>query len=143
MKKKNSALARELASQQNWFCHYCTLPMTDSSVKSKNLDSAVTTEHLIPRSKQGSNAPPNLKAACKLCNNLRKCSSHTDFKIVVTTLLLSPRMEEQWHNLDSQQRKELNQEIQSSLKQLQLKRSQEQQEQQNILGMRPQTVSGL
>jgi 5-methylcytosine-specific restriction endonuclease McrA len=129
MKKKNSVVARELASQQNWLCHYCAFLMTDSSAKSKNLDSAVTTEHLIPRSKQGSNAPSNLKAACKLCNNLRKCSNHIDFKLVVTTLLLSPKMKEQWHNLDSQQRKELNQEIQCSLKQLQLKRSQEHQEQ--------------
>lgn len=59
-KRRNSVLRRD-----NWTCHYCG-------------DYASTADHIIPKSKGGTNATSNLVACCPPCN-FRKSNKKYDF----------------------------------------------------------------
>lgn len=49
-------------------CAYCKCKL---SVKSKGHRKRLTVDHVIPKSKGGTNSPDNLVAACKECNNAK------------------------------------------------------------------------
>jgi 5-methylcytosine-specific restriction endonuclease McrA len=42
-----------------------------------------TKDHVIPKSRQGSNKPENLVDACKPCNCLKGCLTLEEFRLVV------------------------------------------------------------
>ncbi|MDO8421153.1 MAG: HNH endonuclease [Parvibaculum sp.] len=57
-----------LGEAQNWRCCYCHHVMTESDDEA---DTAITVEHVIPRTFGGSSHWLNLVAACRRCNHGR------------------------------------------------------------------------
>lgn len=56
-----------LAEAQNWKCCYCGCYM----IENHGHKNSVTVEHVIAKSKGGSNDPSNLAASCARCNEAR------------------------------------------------------------------------
>lgn len=64
-----------LAEAQNWHCCWCGCDATHLRGKSNS----ATVEHIIPRSKGGTDDMDNLAMACERCNTRRGCRSVEDF----------------------------------------------------------------
>lgn len=60
----------DLGEQQNWKCCYCGDAM-HTGIWFENHPEELTIEHIIPRSKGGSDNWENLAAACRECNTAR------------------------------------------------------------------------
>lgn len=72
-KRKQRAWRRlrmQLAGEQNWRCCYCHVTMIPGEAFANHPD-ALSIEHVIPKSKGGSDHWENLVAACRFCNNSR------------------------------------------------------------------------
>lgn len=61
------ALLAVLAERQNWRCCYCGTRIDGDSWQ----ENTPTFEHVIPRSRGGTDDPGNLVAACQRCNSQR------------------------------------------------------------------------
>ncbi|MGI4798518.1 MAG: HNH endonuclease [Janthinobacterium lividum] len=61
------ALLAQLAERQNWCCCHCGTRIDGDSWQ----ENAPTFEHVIPRSRGGTDDPGNLVAACRRCNGER------------------------------------------------------------------------
>ena len=62
MKKRNEDLRQEIADRDGWSCCWCNKEL---------LPKTATLEHLLARSRGGSNSPSNLRLSCAPCNNGR------------------------------------------------------------------------
>ena len=67
-KLKRMWLKTRLAEAQNWRCCWCGCVMTEIP----NKENSFTFEHLLPKSKGGSNKRKNLVISCHECNHRRK-----------------------------------------------------------------------
>jgi 5-methylcytosine-specific restriction endonuclease McrA len=78
--KKRKILYFEKA---NTHCVYCEIQMkyVDFSEECCNLPNACTIEHIIPKSKGGTNHISNLTLACRKCNTTRSSMDIEDFKL--------------------------------------------------------------
>lgn len=65
----------QLHHAQKGKCHYCDRPM----IKAPNYPMSVTVEHLVPKSRGGTNQPHNIVGACSRCNNLRGDMPYAEF----------------------------------------------------------------
>ena len=65
-------LRRELYERDDWTCYVC-LERLDAGTPVNEPD-ALTLDHIVPRSKGGSDHPENLKTCCRGCN-VRKSDS--------------------------------------------------------------------
>jgi 5-methylcytosine-specific restriction endonuclease McrA len=61
------ALRDQLCEQQNWRCAFCGVRMEGTGSEAN----APTFEHIIPRSKGGSDQLENIVISCWRCNHLR------------------------------------------------------------------------
>lgn len=59
---------RKIYCRDNWTCVYCGIYMPEDKVASH----VRTLDHIIPRSKGGSNDETNLVTCCVTCNSRRK-----------------------------------------------------------------------
>ena len=76
-KRSNWAYMRtRLAEAQNWKCCFCGCYMTEVHGSRHS----VTVEHVIPKSKGGSDTAENLVASCYRCNNNRGTKDALEFK---------------------------------------------------------------
>lgn len=75
----DSSALMALAAQHGGRCWYCGCELTrqngDASVKT-----TATRDHIIPRSKGGTNRADNLIAACRACNNGKRARSLEDYR---------------------------------------------------------------
>lgn len=70
-KSKQRKIVR-LHAQQGGKCYFCNCDThLLESTQNKMTPITATIEHLIPKSKGGTNAPSNLKMSCHQCNSLR------------------------------------------------------------------------
>ena len=60
----------EIYERDGWVCHLCDEPV--DRVADFNDDFAPSLDHLLPRSRGGSDEPENLKTAHRLCNSIRQ-----------------------------------------------------------------------
>ena len=65
-----------LAEAQNWKCCFCGVRMDEMHGKRNS----VTVEHVIPKSKGGTNDMANLAASCYACNNNRGTKDAETFR---------------------------------------------------------------
>lgn len=63
-------LRRELYERDRWVCHLCG-DQVDPTLD-PNSNKFPSLDHIIPRSKGGSDDPLNLKTACRICNSIRQ-----------------------------------------------------------------------
>ena len=68
--KAHASLVVSLREQQNHRCCYCGVRMADQ-VGSTDVPTGWTLEHIVPRSRRGTDAPDNLAIACHRCNQAR------------------------------------------------------------------------
>ncbi len=61
---------RALIERDGDFCHYCGVVLSDES---RSMD------HIVPRSRGGTNVLENLVLACKPCNNKKGAKSYAHF----------------------------------------------------------------
>lgn len=61
------ARRQSLLSDGGWKCYWCQKPLTLRSM---------TIEHLVPKSRGGTNDPSNLATACDGCNGFRANRVH-------------------------------------------------------------------
>lgn len=77
---KNASSVRViLMGQQNGECFYCKRRMLIDPIDKANLGLMCTIDHVVPRSKGGSNCRDNLVAACHQCNTARGSLPHDIF----------------------------------------------------------------
>lgn len=72
--KRRKYLRRALRMRDGDDCCFCGARLTfepNKSVPGRPPKSYATIEHVIPRSKGGTNAQTNLKLSCWTCNNVR------------------------------------------------------------------------
>ena len=69
-----------LYERDDWVCHLCSSPVDRSA--HFNDDLAPSLDHLVPRSKGGSNDPENLKTAHRGCNSARRDSDLDVLEVV-------------------------------------------------------------
>ena len=62
--------------RDNWICHYCE---TDLVAYDEVFPDSATIDHVIPKSKGGSNEASNLVACCSSCNGLKGSMSYDEF----------------------------------------------------------------
>ena len=78
-KTLTTPLMRMLWRAQHGRCRYCKQLMVH--IPGTVLDSSVTWDHVVPRSRGGSNAVENLVLACRSCNNLKGNKTLAEFLI--------------------------------------------------------------
>lgn len=69
LKSVNSRLRRRLSNRQGRRCIYCGRRMLRATPYNQLDDRRETIDHVLPRSKGGTNDPGNLVAACQGCNH--------------------------------------------------------------------------
>ena len=67
----------KLFERDNWLCHLCGLSVDRHAIWPAS--NSPVLDHVIPKSKGGSNSAGNLRTAHALCNNQRKNIDLTDF----------------------------------------------------------------
>ena len=67
--KNKAALVKSLAKRDGWICWLCETSI-DQRLPAEH-DESATLDHVIPRSKGGSNKQTNLKLAHRVCNGMR------------------------------------------------------------------------
>lgn len=77
----------EIATLQEWKCHWCSQPM----ISQYGFRNTATVEHMIPRCEGGSNERHNLTAACYRCNNDRGSQNATRFAEFAKNLPIDTR----------------------------------------------------
>ena len=60
---------RRLMARQSGLCCYCGVPMTPPVDGHRGPLTAATIDHLLPRSRGGTDDPGNLALACRRCNS--------------------------------------------------------------------------
>jgi hypothetical protein len=78
---KKVYLRNRLAEAQNWKCCWCGCETVPESSKRNS----ATIEHVIPRSKGGSNDPENLAMSCARCNQHRGTIDADEFMVASLT----------------------------------------------------------
>lgn len=68
IKIRSKLKQKQLAEVGYYFCEYCKSQVQD---KLSGLDNSLTIDHVIPKSKGGTNDESNLKISCHKCNNLK------------------------------------------------------------------------
>lgn len=63
-------IRQSIYERDNWTCHLCNEPVDREA--DVNSHSAPSLDHLLPRSKGGSDEPTNLATAHRLCNAIRQ-----------------------------------------------------------------------
>ncbi|WP_425248691.1 HNH endonuclease [Auritidibacter ignavus] len=63
-------LRLSLYNRDSWLCHLCSEPVDRDA--HYNDDYAASLDHIIPRSKGGSDDPSNLRTAHRICNSMRQ-----------------------------------------------------------------------
>jgi 5-methylcytosine-specific restriction protein A len=61
--KARDRLRQRLKEQQQGLCALCGIPIAQNEF--------ISIDHIIPKSRGGSDATPNLQAAHTICNNMR------------------------------------------------------------------------
>lgn len=68
---QNSGFAKVLFKRDNYICHLCKAEVSMAASLNEVDSSAPSIDHIVPKSKGGSNAPSNLATACISCNKRR------------------------------------------------------------------------
>ena len=91
-----------LSESQNHRCAYCRLVMTllCYSQDGERIHSSATLEHIVPRSRGGSESDWNHVAACYLCNVVKNdYDNGLVFAELIDELLKNTELKQKWHAL--------------------------------------------
>ncbi len=80
----DTAAVMALAAKHGGRCWYCGCELT-APVGAGTMPTTATRDHIVPRSKGGSNRAENIVAACRGCNNAKRTMSVEQYRTKLQT----------------------------------------------------------